>query len=70
MIEYLVAFLLFVVAISLMLVALQFSRYKKRPSGCCGGGHCATDGEETVNEHSCYDEKTDFVKKYKTAKDR
>lgn len=65
MIEYLVTFLLFVVAISLMLVALQFSKYKKRPSGCCGGGHCTTDGDEADSGHSCYDEKTEFVKKYK-----
>lgn len=63
MIQYIVVFLFFIGAISLMLAALHFSRYKKRPSGCCGGGHCKT-GEETY--HSCYHEKVDFVDKYKS----
>ena len=62
-IQYIVVFLFFIGAISLMLAALHFSRYKKRPSGCCGGGHCES-GEE--NYHSCYREKADFVEKYKS----
>jgi hypothetical protein len=62
-IQYIVVFLFFIGAISLMLAALQFSRYKKRPSGCCGGGHCE-DAEEIY--HSCYHEKADFVEKYKS----
>lgn len=68
MTEYIVAFLFFVLAISIMLMALHFSQYKKRPSGCCGGRHCDTDAEEGERYHSCYSEKVDFVEKYKATK--
>ena len=40
MIQYIVVLLFSILALSLMLAALHFSRYKKRPSGCCGGLHC------------------------------
>lgn len=66
MIQYLVAFLLFIGAISLMLFALHFSQYKKRPSGCCGGGHCGTDLNDETKVHSCYSEKAEFVENYKS----
>jgi hypothetical protein len=65
MIQYLVILLFFLVAISLMLVGLHFSQYRKRASGCCGGGHCATDDDGKSLGNSCYDEKVDFVEKYK-----
>jgi hypothetical protein len=65
MIQYLVIFLFFVVAISLMLVGLHISQYRKRASGCCGGDHCATNDDGNTIGHSCYDEKVDFVEKYK-----
>ncbi|MEJ2538293.1 MAG: hypothetical protein P8048_14775 [Calditrichia bacterium] len=66
MISYIVAFLFFIGAIALMLFALQFSQYKKRPSGCCGGGHCATGYVGETKFHSCYSEKSEFVDNYDT----
>ena len=47
------------VVFALMALALLFSKYKKRESGCCGGIHC--DEKKT---HSCYAEKKEFVKRY------
>jgi len=55
----------FSVAFSGMLAALHFSQYRKRASGCCGGGHCSTDENGETIGHSCYDEKMNFVEKYK-----
>ena len=66
--QYIIAFLFFVLAISIMILALHFSQYKKRTSGCCGGGHCDTHPEKGEVYHSCYSEKVDFVKKYKATK--
>ena len=66
MISYIVAFLFFIGAIALMLFALQFSQYKKRPSGCCGGGHCSTGNDGETKIHSCYSEKSEFVDNYDT----
>lgn len=68
MIEYIVVFLFFVLAFAGMLAALHFSKYRKRASGCCGGGHCSTDQDGEAAGHSCYDEKVDFVDKYKAVK--
>ncbi len=65
MIQYLIVILIFMFAISIFLFGLHFSKYKKRNAGCCGGGHCSTD-EEGNDVHSCYSEKSEFVKKYKT----
>lgn len=36
---------LFFVAFTLFAVSLKFSRYKERPEGCCGGGHCSAEGK-------------------------
>ena len=66
MISYIIAFLFFIGAMALMLFALQFSRYKKRPSGCCGGGHCATENDDETKVHNCYAEKSEFVDNYDT----
>jgi hypothetical protein len=66
MISYIIAFLFFIGAMALMLFALQFSQYKKRPSGCCGGGHCAAGNGDETKIHSCYAEKSEFVDKYDT----
>jgi hypothetical protein len=45
-------------AILIFAGGLHFSQYKKRENGgCCGGGHCSSDGDS----HSCYSSKTDFV---------
>ncbi len=66
MIEFLLVVLVFSVAIVAMALALHFSKYKKRSSGCCGGAHCGTD--KAPHDHSCHSEKMDFVKKYGDAK--
>ncbi|MBU0558481.1 MAG: hypothetical protein KJ799_06415 [Bacteroidetes bacterium] len=42
-VQYIVVFVLFAVAIVGMGLALHFSQYKKRNSGCCGGQHCDTE---------------------------
>ena len=47
-----------------MMLALTFSKYKKRASGCCGGGRCAS--EEITG--SCYQEKENFVENYSNKK--
>ena len=63
MLQYIVVFIVFILAFGIFLAALHFSQYKRRPdSGCCGGGHCSTD--KTEGYGSCYSEKVDFVNKY------
>ena len=70
MIQYIVIFLFFVLAFSGFVAALHFSQYKRRPSsGCCGGGHCDTDGGKGEHSHSCYSEKSEFVDNYKTPRE-
>lgn len=66
MLQYIVVFLFFVAAFALMLAALHFSQYKKRPSGCCGGGHCSPEDKEDGKYPGCYGEKVDFVERYKS----
>lgn len=53
MIQYIVALGFFMLVFVLMALALNFSKYKKRPSGCCGGGHCATDLNSAEVNKSC-----------------
>ncbi|MBL1213088.1 MAG: hypothetical protein HND52_07015 [Ignavibacteriae bacterium] len=53
----------FIAAFSLMAVSLHFSKYKKRDSGCCGGGNCSTD-ENGNKVSSCYSSKSEFVDSY------
>ncbi len=65
MIQYIIAILFFLIAISIMILSLHFSKYKKKPSGCCGGGHCKTGNDGETQAPSCFDEKIDFVDKYK-----
>ena len=68
MIEFILVVLIFSVAFVAMALALHFSKYKKRSSGCCGGAHCDTDdAPHKHHDHSCHSEKMDFVKKYADA---
>lgn len=55
MTQYIVIFGFIVLMFVLMSLALHFSKYKKIPSECCGGGHCSTDSEEKdgVISYSC-----------------
>ncbi|HPG41368.1 MAG TPA: hypothetical protein PLP19_05410 [bacterium] len=66
MIQFLIIFLFFITALLFFGFALWFSKYKQRPSGCCGGGHCDT---AVLHKHhhdakscTCYDEKTRMIK--------
>jgi hypothetical protein len=58
MIEIVAIVVFMIIAFLVFWGGLHFSQYKKRENaGCCGGGHCSTDG----NSSSCYSSKTDFV---------
>ena len=41
MAQYIVVFVFFLIALSLMLLSLKFSKYKERPGNSCGGDNCA-----------------------------
>jgi hypothetical protein len=64
MLEYIVAFVVMIVVFTAMMLALTFSKYKKRTSGCCSGGHCSTED----NVSGCYEEKVDFVENFSNKK--
>ena len=51
MLQFLIVFGIFAIAIVGFGASLHFSKYKKRASGCCGGGH------------SCYNEKINYIDK-------
>ncbi|MBN2001034.1 hypothetical protein JW935_26045 [candidate division KSB1 bacterium] len=44
--QYLVVFIFLVLVFVIMGAALYFSKYKKRPSSCCGGERCSSDEKE------------------------
>ena len=67
MLEFALIVIVFAVAFTAMALALHFSKYKKRSSGCCGGVHCGTD-KAPHNDGSCHSEKMEFVRKYGEAK--
>ncbi len=57
--QVLVVTLFFMLAFSLTAIALHFAKWKKKgESGCCGGGHCDTDGG---GSHSCYSSKINYI---------
>lgn len=39
--QYIVVFVFFLIALTLMLGSLKFSKYKERPGSSCGGDDCA-----------------------------
>lgn len=55
MTQIIVVALFFIIAFSLMAMALHFAKYKKGDSGCCGGGSCGTGGG------SCYNSKVNYI---------
>lgn len=58
MLQIVIVTLFFVLAFSLMAMALHFAKWKKKgESGCCGGGHCETNG----GGHSCYSSKINYL---------
>lgn len=52
----LVTMAFFVLAIGFMAAALNFAKYKKRKSACCGGGSCATNFDK--KDYQKEDERT------------
>lgn len=60
---------IFSVAIVGMAISLHFSKYKQRPSGCCGGTLCKTKGHSTHKEetHNCYKEKLNYLEELKNS---
>ena len=56
MLKILIVTVFFIVAFSLMAMALHFAKWKKKKSGCCGGGHCDSNGGG-----SCHNEKVDYI---------
>ncbi len=42
MIQFFLIFVFFLIAIGIMLLSLHFSKYKQRPSSCCGSGNCSS----------------------------
>ncbi|MCK9280784.1 MAG: hypothetical protein M0P71_09190 [Melioribacteraceae bacterium] len=64
MTQFIGLFVFFILAAIGMALALQFSKYKKRgDAGCCGGGHCDSNGNHDGN-HSCYSKGSKFVDEY------
>ncbi len=61
MTQFFIVFGIFIVAMVGFAASLHFSQYKKRSSGCCGGGHCDSDGNKKAAGHSCYSEKIDYI---------
>ena len=59
MLQYIITFGFFLFVFILMGLALQFSRYKQRHSGCCGGGHCSTEVSGDTNSQNCCGDKLD-----------
>ena len=51
--QYLIPILFCISLVILMGVALHFSQYKKRTSGCCGGVHCNDVKKESAETHTC-----------------
>jgi len=66
MAQFLIPVGFFIIAVGGMALALHFSQYKKRKSGCCGAGNCDSGegGHHHSGGHGCYNEKSDFVDEY------
>ena len=64
MLQFLVVFIFFLMAIGLMLLSLHFSKYKQREESCCSSGHCSATHHIDHN-HACKKEHIDFINKIK-----
>ena len=53
MVQYIIVIGFFILAFFLMGLALHFSKYKKRPSGCCGGGDCSNNADAGAISTNC-----------------
>ncbi len=60
--QFIVAFVLFAVAILGFTAALYFSKYKRENSACCGGGNCDSRiGKKNSSGAGCYNEKIKYL---------
>ncbi len=59
--EYIILPIIFSMAVVGFGLALHFSKYKQEDRGCCGGGHCSTDGSHKT--HGCYSSKLEYLDK-------
>ncbi len=61
--QYIVVFVFFLIALTLMLGSLKFSKYKERPGSNCGGDDCACDasGKEIGECHKEEEFENKFV---------
>ncbi|HFE63863.1 MAG TPA: hypothetical protein ENK14_05530 [Caldithrix sp.] len=65
MAELIFVFVFFAIAALIMMLSLQFSKYKRRSTSCCGGGHCVAVGHDHDEQvHTCHSEKLEFVNNY------
>ena len=69
MIQYLIVFAFFVLALVFFGATLHLTKYKKRTSGCCGGGHCDSPEDENQESCGCYEDKVNFVENYEKISD-
>lgn len=60
--QYIVVFVFFLIALTLMLGSLKFSKYKERPGSSCGGDSCACDASGK-DKSECTKE-TEFENKF------
>lgn len=67
MLQFLIVFLFFFVAISLMLLSLYFSKYKENGESCCSGGTCSSI-KSSDNNHKCKKDHSELINKIKVEK--
>ena len=51
--EFIIVTIFFVIALGGMLLALKFSKYKKRKKNCCSEGYCNTKKGKDRNHENC-----------------
>lgn len=64
MLQFLIVFLFFLVAIGLMLLSLYFSKYKQNGESCCSGGSCSSNKSVDSN-HQCKKDHDELISKIK-----
>ena len=67
MLQFLIVFLFFLLAIGLMLLSLYFSKYKQNGENCCSGGHCSSVKSSDPNHH-CEKDHAELISKIKVEK--
>ncbi len=67
MLQFLIVFLFFLVAMGIMLSSLYFSKYKQRDESCCGAGHCSSNKASDPN-HEFKKDHAEFISKINVEK--